>query len=170
MSGAPLRPEPLTAAAFAPFGEVLEDKTARRVLSINQNTATRFGDLANADLTREGGRPMLSLFRAAPRPLILEMLECHPLGAQMFMPARPADWLVVVASGKDAPVLAEMRCFRARGFQGVNYNPGAWHHPLLVLEEGQDFWVLDRGAPPEESENANLREFWFKETPRQIKL
>ena len=49
--------EPLTAEGFAPFGEVLE--AAGRSLSVNQNTARRFDDLALVDATREGGRPRL---------------------------------------------------------------------------------------------------------------
>ena len=158
-----LAAEPLTAESFAPFGEVLEDGGARRIKIINQKTTKRFDDLAAADLSRAGGRPCLSVFRAAPRPrpIKIAMLECHPLGSQAFMPARQKNWLAVVAPGEGAPDLAKLRCFLARGFQGVNYRAGTWHHPLLVLEEEHDFWVLDRAAPDGEAENANLREFWF---------
>ncbi len=158
-----LAAEPLAAESFAPFGEVLQDKTARRIKDINQNTAKRFDDLAAADLSRAGGRPCLSLFRAAPRPhpIKIAMLERHPLGSQAFMPAGEKNWLAVVAPGGDAPDLAGIRCFLARGFQGVNYRAGTWHHPLLVLESGHDFWVLDRAAPAGETANANLHEFWF---------
>ena len=34
---------------------------------------------------------------------------------------------------------------QARGDQGVNFHPGVWHHPLLVLQQ-QDFLVIDRGG------------------------
>lgn len=30
--------------------------------------------------------------------------------------------------------------------QGVNFKPGVWHHPLLVLAEHQDFLVIDRAG------------------------
>ena len=36
--------------------------------------------------------------------------------------------------------------FLAQGDQGVNFHPGTWHHPLLVLAEKQDFLVIDRGG------------------------
>jgi len=31
--------------------------------------------------------------------------------------------------------------------QGVNYARGTWHHPLLALDAGGDFLVIDRGGP-----------------------
>ncbi|MDP6205745.1 MAG: ureidoglycolate lyase, partial [SAR324 cluster bacterium] len=33
--------------------------------------------------------------------------------------------------------------------QGVNFKPGVWHHPLLVLAEQQDFLVIDRAGEGE---------------------
>ena len=33
--------------------------------------------------------------------------------------------------------------------QGVNFKPGVWHHPLLVLKEQQDFLVIDRAGAGE---------------------
>jgi ureidoglycolate lyase len=30
--------------------------------------------------------------------------------------------------------------------QGVNYARGVWHFPLLVLDEEQDFIIIDRGG------------------------
>ena len=156
-----LRAEPLTAESFAPFGEIYEDKTPR-MWRINQNTARRFGNW-EADVSGEGGRARISLFRAEPRPrpIKIAMLERHPLASQAFLPAGRRDWRAVVAPGGAEPDLGGLRCFLARGFQGVNYRAGAWHHPLLVLEEGHDFWVVDRASPAGESEDANLREFWF---------
>ena len=154
--------EPLTTEGFAPFGEVLE--AAGRSLSVNQNTARRFDDLALVDATREGGRPRVSLFRAEPRqsPIAIAMMERHPLGSQAFMPADNFPWLVLVASGDDIPDSVAMRCFMADGEQGINYRRGVWHHPLLALPGNADnlrnFWVLDRAPAPQESPAANLQE------------
>ena len=64
-----LRVEPLTRAAFAPFGDVIEAAAAASHYAINAGTTTRFHDLAAIDTSREGGRPVLSLFRAQPREL-----------------------------------------------------------------------------------------------------
>lgn len=138
--------EPLTKAGFAPFGEVLErDGAELRV--INGGTTDRLHALAAVDVAAGGGRPIVSIFAGRRRPLPLEiaMLERHPLGTQCFFPLQPHGWLVVVGHFVEgAPVL---RCFRARGDQGVSYGVGVWHHPLLVLVPAQDFLVVDREGP-----------------------
>lgn len=151
-----LPPERLTKEAFAPFGDVIEPADAERLL-INEGTTVRFNDLAAVDVGREGGRPLISIFRAEPRPapIAIRMVERHPLGSQAFFPLARHDWLVVVCRSAATPDPAALRCFRATGGQGVNYRPGVWHHPLLVLQM-QDFLVVDRGGPGD-----NLEEHWF---------
>lgn len=148
--------EPLSAEAFAPFGDVIEPADAQRLL-INEGTTVRFHDLAAVDVGRGGGRPLISIFRARPRPvpIAIRMVERHPLGSQAFFPLAPHSWLVVVCRGEPVPEPATLRCFLATGGQGVNYRPNAWHHPLLVLQP-QDFLVVDRGGPGD-----NLEEFRF---------
>lgn len=140
-----LRVEPLTRAAFAPFGDVIEAAAAASHYAINAGTTTRFHDLADIDTSREGGRSILSLFRAQPRelPFDVTMLERHPLGSQAFVPLSQRPYLVVVAEDP----AAVPRAFLARDGQGVNYRPGTWHHPLLALEETSDFLVIDRAGP-----------------------
>ncbi len=139
-----LRVEPLTRAAFSPFGDVIEPEAAQRVFAINQGTTQRFHDLALIDTQTEGGRPIVSLCRAQPRdlPLVINMLECHPLGSQAFIPLGDAPFLVVVALTPQSPP----RAFLASAGQGVNYRRGAWHHPLLALNAVSDFLIIDRGG------------------------
>ena len=146
-----LAPETLTAAAFAPFGTVIETAGAQS-LPINDGTTTRFHALATAE-PGPGGEAIVSIFRASqwPRPVTIRGLERHPLGSQAFFPLSAEDWLVVVAEGA-RPGAADLRLFRARGDQGVQYRPGVWHHPLLVLAERQDFLVIDRQGPGENLE------------------
>jgi len=60
-----LTPEPLTAAAFAPFGTVIETSGAQSY-PINGGTTTRFHALATAD-PGPGGEAILSIFRARRR-------------------------------------------------------------------------------------------------------
>lgn len=145
--------EPLTQAAFAPFGTVIETAGAKS-FPINQGTTTRFHGLAQSDPGPDG-HSILSIFRGRPRPvpIRIEMLERHPLATQAFVPLAPRDWLVVVASKPDASAL---RCFRATGSQGVQYGVGVWHHPLLVLDEPQDFLIVDRDGPGENLEEVQL--------------
>jgi len=136
--------EALTRAAFAPFGEVIEPEAAQRVYDINQGTTQRFHDLALIDTLSAGGRPIVSLCRAQPRvlPFVINMLECHPLGSQAFIPLTDHPYLVVVALNPESPP----RAFVARNGQGVNYRKGAWHHPLIALDAVSEFLVIDRGG------------------------
>lgn len=148
-----LTPEPLTLQAFKPFGTVLQTDGARS-FPINQGTTTRFDQLGLADAGPEG-QAAISIFRGTPRPqpIAITMLERHPLGSQAFFPLSDHDWLVVVA---DSPDPAALRCFHARGDQGVQYARGVWHHPLLVLVPSQDFLVIDRTGPGENLEEHDL--------------
>jgi ureidoglycolate lyase len=146
VSAPTLAVEPLTKAAFGPFGEVIEAEGAQTRV-INDGYALRRHDLARIDAG--GGRPVLSIFEARrrPFPLAINMLERHPLGSQAFFPLNPEPWLAVVAEGAEAPDPATLRCFRARGDQGVNYARGVWHFPVLTLAPRQNFLVVDRDGP-----------------------
>lgn len=140
-----LTPEPLTKAAFAPFGDVVETDGAASI-EINQGFARRFDALAAID-TAAGGAPVnISLFDARPRPqpIAIELMERHPLGSQLFMPLQDRPWLVVVCA--DPRDHASYRAFTATGRQGVNYARNVWHHPLLVVGEGERFMVVDRAG------------------------
>ena len=143
-----LIPEPLTAAAFAPFGDVIEARDSAQRLQVNQGLAERYHDLANVELAGSGARVLISIFRSQPRqfPLFLSVLERHPLGSQAFMPLAALPYLVVVAPGGDVPDVQALRCFTAVPGQGVNYARGTWHHPLLSLRTTTDFLVIDRGG------------------------
>lgn len=149
-----IRIEPLTRAAFAPFGDVIEAEGAHHY-PINQGTTERYHDLASVVAKGEKARVLVSLFVGDPRPLPLQvsMLERHPLGSQAFYPLQDEDWLVVVA---EKPAPEALRAFRASGRQGVNYAPNVWHHPLLVFRPASRFLVVDRGG-----EGVNLEEVSF---------
>ena len=159
-----LKIQPLTRAAFAPFGDVIETPGASH-FAINSGFAERFHDLACIDVTSAGGRPLVSIFRAQPRelPLRLTLMERHPLASQAFGPLQDRDWMVVVASGPDPCQPRALQAFRAGGRQGVNYARGTWHHPLIVLTPDHEFLVIDRG-----DEGANLDEMPFPESTEVI--
>ena len=141
--------EPLTAMAFRPFGDVIEAAESTPHRTINAGYAERYHDLARIDVAASHGRPLLNIFRALPRPLPLQLseVERHLLGSQAFMPLAPMRFLVVVAPAGPAPRVDQLRCFMAAPGQGVNYARGTWHHPLLALDAGGDFLVIDRGGP-----------------------
>ena len=148
-----LVPEPLTREAFSPFGQVLQTEGADS-FAINNGMTDRFHALSTVE-TDPGGNAILSVFRSRrwADPILIKMLERHPLGSQAFMPLSDHDWLVVVA---EAPVAEALRCFRARGDQGVQYAACVWHHPLLVLQAQQDFLIVDRDGPGENLEEIDL--------------
>ena len=58
----------LNAAAFAPFGDVIETAGAK-TLEINDGHCTRFHDLAKIDVTDDGGRPLVNIFRTRLWPM-----------------------------------------------------------------------------------------------------
>jgi ureidoglycolate lyase len=150
--------EPLTRGAFAPFGEVIELEGAKHY-PINLGTTIRYHDLARIDIGDEGGRPLVNVFRGEPRmlPFEVSMLERHPLGSQAFMPLGDAPYLIVVAPpGMLAP--ETIRAFVTRGWQGVNYAKGVWHHPLIALGQRSDFIVVDRGGGGHNLDEQTLHE------------
>ena len=138
--------EPLTRAAFAPFGDVIELAGAKQI-PINLGTTIRYHDLARVDVADEGGRTLVNLFRGQPRtlPFEVKMLERHPLGSQAFVPLNDKPYLVVVAPAGELDS-GTIRAFVTSGWQGVNYAKGVWHHPLIALGEVSDFVVVDRGG------------------------
>lgn len=148
---------PLTKAAFAPFGQVIETKDVKAKL-INEGFAQRFDGLARIDVAAEGGSVNVSLFDGSlrPSPILIKLMERHPLGSQLFMPLNEKPWLVVVCS--DPRALASYRAFSATGQQGVNYARNIWHHPLLVLTDASPFLVVDRGGPGDNLEEVRLAE------------
>jgi ureidoglycolate lyase len=145
--------EQLTKHAFAPFGEVIEIEGAQQ-RQINQGFATRFHDLANIEVGT--GEAIVSIFKAIPRPVpvIIKLMERHPLGSQLFYPLQNEAWLVLVSENPSDE--KSYRVFKASGTQGVNYKPNAWHHPLLVSSESR-FLVVDR-----KGEGNNLEEVWLE--------
>ena len=156
--------EPLTREAFAPFGDVIELEGAKQI-PINLGTTIRYHDLANVDVTNEGGRTLVNLFRGQPRALPFEitMMERHPLGSQAFIPLNDKPYLVVVAPAGELDE-SKIRAFVTSGWQGVNYAKGVWHHPLLALGEVSDFIVVDRGGDGHNLNEQNLRESqWLTE-------
>ncbi|MEX0582440.1 MAG: ureidoglycolate lyase, partial [Sneathiella sp.] len=93
----PLKIEPLTREAFAPFGDVIETEGAEHFL-INNGSTLRFHDLAKIE-TDAGARVLVNIFRATPLdyPLAIRLVERHPKGSQTFFPLNNRPYLVLVA-------------------------------------------------------------------------
>lgn len=144
--------EPLTAEAFAPFGDVLEAAGDPDKI-INQGNCGRYHDRARLDFAE--GRAGISIFKAAPRalPYRLDLMERHPQGSQAFVPMSMTEWLVIVAADAGGKPAAP-RAFIAAAGQGINLLRGTWHGVLTPLHAPGLFAVIDRiGA------GANLEEY-----------
>ncbi len=157
-----LATRPLTAEAFAPFGDIIETSGLPDKI-INQGLCGRYHDRAALDFS--DGHAGISLFHAEPRslPLRLDMVERHPDGSQAFIPMTQHPFLVIVApdhGGEPGQPVA----FLTKPGQAVNYHRGTWHGVLTPLHAPGLFAVVDRIGPGE-----NLQEFWF-ETPFEVRL
>lgn len=156
-----LIPQALTETAFAPYGRVLQVPVdGRGGQAINDGTSQRFELVADARLTADAGRPVISISRALARvlPMDLRVIERHRLGSQSFVPLGAARRFVVVvaAAGVPAEALAgQLQAFVTDGRQGVMLAPGTWHHGLLALDAG-DYLVLERRGDALDCDLADL--------------
>ncbi|WP_136440151.1 ureidoglycolate lyase [Pacificoceanicola onchidii] len=149
---------PLTAEAFAPFGEVLDTSGAPDKI-INQGLCGRYHDCATLDFD-EGGTAGISLFQAELRalPYELTLLERHPLGSQAFLPMSMDGFLVIVAPD-DAGKPGVPQAFLTASGQGINFHRNTWHGVLTPLSGSGLFAVIDWIG-----DGINLEE-WELETP-----
>jgi ureidoglycolate lyase len=107
------------------------------------------------DTSEQNGKPIISLFRGQAFAMLfkLRVMERHPLGSQSFIPVTKDlnnKYLVVVAPATcqtEAEITQHLRAFIVQGFTGVTYAKGVWHHPLISLDQMQDFIVVDRQGP-----------------------
>ncbi len=153
----------LNAAAFAPFGDVIETAGAK-TQEINDGHCTRFDDLAKIDVSADGGRPLINIFRTRlwPMPLPIKMMEYHALSSQAFMPLGDTRFLIIVALPGAPLDPASMAAFISDGGQGVNYHRRVWHHPLVALAGVADFLVIDRGGQGHDCVEHHFREDEWK--------
>ena len=146
-----IKAKPLSTAAFAPYGEVLE--CSGESITINQGNCQRFHDLAGLDM--DGGQVGISLFHAKLRtlPYDLDLLERHPLGSQAFIPMSEDGFLILVADDDDG-VPVNVQAFISAPNQGINLHKNTWHGVLTPLSGSGMFVVVDRIG-----DGCNLEEF-----------
>lgn len=139
--------QPLTAEAFAPFGDVIDSRASDH-FPINAGRTQRHHDLARVETLGDSARTLVSIFVSQPVdvPLVLPLLERHPLGSQAFVPMHEERFIVVVAPSGESIDPDSVRAFVTDGRQGVNYRPGTWHAIQSVLEREGEFLVVDRGG------------------------
>ena len=134
MARKPIKPSPLTAEAFAPFGQVLQGGGA---------ASERREFAAAMHNGRPQARPNMTFMRIVPNtgPVTIAALERHPHSNQAFIPLNGTRQLVAVcpstADGK--PVVSELKVFVAEGSQAINYDANVWHAPRTALGAPGEF-------------------------------
>lgn len=154
--------EPISAGAFAPFGDLLDTAGAPDKI-INEGLCGRYHDRARLDFG--DGRAGVSLFDAEPRelPYALGLVERHPDGSQCFVPMTWQSFLVTVAPD-DGGAPGRPLAFITGPGQAVNYHRGTWHGVLTPLAAPGLFAVIDRIGP-----GSNLDEYTYP-APFEIAL
>ena len=152
---------PLTAEAFAPYGDVIEASGTPSKL-INRGKCGRYHDLAALDFA--DGKAGINIFEGEPYslPLTLDMMERHPLGSQAFLPMSSDPFLVIVAEDSNGTPI-NPHAFTTRSGQGVNYHRNTWHGVLTPLDRKAFFAVVDRIGDAD-----NLEEYFFDEYFRVV--
>jgi ureidoglycolate lyase len=152
--------EPLTAEAFAPFGQVLTVPTA---------PGRDYFDDALSNL-RPNAKASLSIARRedlATLPFTATQMERHEFSSQSFVPLDVGRWLVMVAphASGGGPDMTKAKAFLPRPGQGVTFGANVWHHPMTILDKPATFAVymwLVKGPGDEE--------FFTLKTPVTISL
>jgi len=146
---------PLTAEAFAEFGDVIE--AAGESFGINGGMCDRFHDLARIEIEGEHARVGISVGWGRPYPLphVFDLVERHPLGSQAFVPMTAEPFLVIVAPDEGGRP-GTPRAFLTRPGQGVNYLRNTWHGVLTPLGKPAPFAIVDRIGTGD-----NLEEFRY---------
>lgn len=139
--------EPLSEAAFAPFGQILE----------LPRQAGRVDYSAFAENLRPDGAAVCfrtSLTEPSALPLKTKVMERHAFSSQAFLPVDVARYVVMVAphAADGGPDLAQARLFLVDGGTGINYRANVWHHPMTVLDRPAVFatMMFTDGGPRDE--------------------
>lgn len=138
--------QPITPAAFAPFGQAFSASSLGGGVSANQGSAVRFDHCAKLLTTRPGAMPNLVVFRSEARqlPFDVQLLERHPCSTQVFIPMVISRYLVCVAPTLPDGGFAidQLQAFICGPGEAIAYAPGTWHHPMVALDTPGEFSML----------------------------
>jgi hypothetical protein len=104
-----LKPAPLTQAAFAAFGDVIE-MAGHDPITINQGYAQRFNDLAGVDVSMEGGTTNVSLLASRGKGPRHHARSAIHSAVRPSFPCRTArGWYLSVLTFTMRPAIAPSR-------------------------------------------------------------
>ena len=147
--------EPLTEAAFAPYGDVIAAGRGEDRL-INAGLCHRWHDQCRPDVA--DGDVTMSVFEAEARalPYRLDLIERHPLGSQAFVPMTAHPFLVIASDGPEAAP----RAFVTAPHTGIQFHRGTWHGVLTPLHAPGLFAVIDYGGTRPNLEEHRFETAW----------
>ncbi len=129
-----IKSSPLTAEAFAAFGQLLQGSGAQ---------TERQGFAARMESVRPDARPNMTYMKLIPATgsIRIEALERHPCSNQTFIPLTGTRHLVAVcpSAANGAPLIPQLKVFVAGGSQAVNYDADVWHAPRMALSAPGEF-------------------------------
>ena len=139
-----IKPTKINRSNFSAYGDLISTADINPI-DINAGYAKRFGDLADLNTSKDGGKTIVSIFSALKRnfPMKIDMMEKHPLGSQAFIPMKETTFLSFVAPSGESPDINKIQSFIIPPKTGINYKPGIWHFPLISTED-TSFLVIDR--------------------------
>ena len=139
-----IKPVKISRSNFSSYGDLISTDDINP-MNINEGYAKRFDNLANLDTSKDSGKTIVSIFSALKRtfPMIIHMMEKHPLGTQAFIPMKETTFLAFVAPSGESPEIDKIQSFIIPPKMGINYKPGIWHFPLISTEN-INFLVIDR--------------------------
>ena len=139
---------PITADAFAPYGDVLAPPATPGRVYFDSG-------LANTRSTVPASLSMSLIGVPATLPLHVWQMERHAFSSQSFVPMDVSRYVIVVAphAPSGGPDAEKARAFVVPGDTGITYHIDVWHHPLAVLDRAARFAVMmwrDGGPDDEE--------------------
>jgi ureidoglycolate lyase len=131
-----VHPRPLSAAAFAPFGEVIEHAGSDPRCMIASAFETD-------GLPPEHLLWVYQLPEPCSLPLRVTTMERHPHSSQLFSPLSCSGFLVIACPSREngEPDVDGLAAFFARGDQGIVYRRNLWHHAMVALGGAAEFVV-----------------------------
>lgn len=148
-----IRLEPLTAEAFAPFGQVLRAPPVGKRTNLIEQLENR----------RPTARAQLTLISVPARALPFEIvkMERHAHSSQAILPIEVGRWAVIVApkAKEGGADVLRLRAFVVPRGMGISYRADTWHHPVAALgNEGRFAGFIWADGGPEDEEFRRLPE------------
>ena len=135
---------PLTAEAFAPYGQVLQGTgpvTERKEFASRMQNG------------RPHAKPNMTYMKVLPATerVLVRAVERHAFSNQTFVPLNGTRHLVAVCptAADGSPMVERLEVFVASGSQAVNYEANVWHAPRTALSAPGEFVMFrwdDGGA------------------------